>query len=258
MLRPVLLFLLLSPAPAHAADLYGEARLVSDYRFRGISRSHVRPAAQASLDLETGDVRAGLFISSLAGPSTGGGRPPGAEAEVTLSAGYSRPLGLGTLDLGLSLYTFPGSNHASSVLEAEARLRGTIGPLHLTAGGAWAPAQAGLALRSGARAGSLHGWGAARVDVLGTPLSLNARLGHTRGAPGLTGGRALLGTARLWDWRLGADYAAGPFTFGAALNGTDLGRARANALGLNEAVLSPSAGRNLAGTGVVLSLSAGF
>jgi uncharacterized protein (TIGR02001 family) len=253
MVRLLLLLLLLAPASAWAADLSGEARLVSDYRFRGVSRSHVRPAAQASLDVSFGGVRAGVFASSLAGPPSGGGRPPGADTEITLSASTSRPLGLGTLDLGLSLYTFPGSTSASTIIEGDAQLRGAIGPLHLTAGAAWAPAQAGLALRSGVRASSLHGWGAARVDVIGTPLSLNARLGHTRGAPGLVGGRALTATARVWDWRLGADYAAGPFTLGAAIAGTDLGRPRAEALGLTQ-----PGGRSLAGTGVIVSVSAGF
>jgi uncharacterized protein (TIGR02001 family) len=251
LLLPALFLLSLLPAliaaPACALDLSGDARLVSDYRFRGISRSDVRPAVQGSLDVGLGNFRAGVFASSLKAP------PAGADAEITLSAGYSRPLGLGTLDLGLSLYTFPGSRFAASVIEADARLRGAIGPLQLTAGAAWAPAQAGLRLGSGARASSLHGWGAAHVDVLGTPLSLNARLGHTRGVPALIGGRALSGTARLWDWRLGADYALGPLTLGAALVGTDLGRARAEALGL-----ARPGGRTLAGTGVVVSLSAGF
>jgi|GEM_PF-824291 len=241
--------LLLSPVPAAAADFYVEGRLVSDYRFRGVSRSNVRPAAQASLNVEEGRIYAGVFASSLAG----NGRPPGADAEITLSAGTSQPLGLGTLDLGVSLYTFPGSQNASAIFETEARLRGTIGPLHLTAGAAWAPSQAGLRLRSGQNASSLHGWGAARVDVLGTPLSVNARLGHTRGAPGLVGGRALIATARVWDWRLGADFAAGPFTLGAAVTGTDLGRAQAEALGL-----TTPGGRHLSGTGLIVSLSAGF
>jgi uncharacterized protein (TIGR02001 family) len=247
MLRPALILLALLPGPLRAADLYGEARLVSDYRFRGVSRSDLEPAVQGSLDIGLGNFRAGIFASSLKAP------PAGADAEITLSTGYSRPLALGTLDLGLSLYTFPGSRFAASVIEADARLRGAIGPLQLTAGAAWAPTQAGLTLRSGARASSLHGWGAAHVDVLGTPLSLNARLGHTRGIPALIGGRALTGTARVWDWRLGADYALGPLTLGAALVGTDLSRARAEALGLAQ-----PGGNTLAGSRVVVSLSAGF
>lgn len=246
-MRVLLLLLALLPGPVLAVELYGEGRLVSDYRFRGVSRSGAVPAVQGSLEIEAGDWRAGVFAASL----SGAGRPPGAEAEVTLSAGYSRPLGLGMLDLGLTLYTFPGADHAASVIEVQGALNRTIGPLQLTAGAAWAPAQAGLALRSGAKAGSLHGWGAARLDVPGTPLSIRGRLGHTRGA--LVGGRALGGTARAWDWALGLDTAAGPFTIGAGVAGTDLGRARAEALGLNKA-----GGRNLVGTGLVLSIAAGF
>lgn len=244
-MRLLLLFLALLPAPALAAELYGEARLVSDYRFRGLSRSNAAPAVQGSLDLEAGDFRAGVFASSL----SGAGRPPGAGAELALSAGYTRPLGLASLDLGFTLYNFPGADHASSVIEAQAALRRSIGPLHLTTGAAWAPSQAGLALRSGAHAASLHGWGAARLDVPGTPMALSARLGHTRGA--LIGGRALVATARVWDWTLGMDYAAGPFSIGAAIAGTDL--RRVPALGL-----APAGGRNLAGTGLVLSIAAGF
>ncbi|WP_439532014.1 TorF family putative porin [Polymorphobacter sp.] len=232
--------------PVAAAPLVNaDARIVSDYRFRGVSRSNVRPAAQASIDLDAAGFHAGVFASTVRSPA-------GADAELTLTAGYAQPLGLGTLDLGVAVYTFPGSDKPSTIFETQAMLSGAIGPLSLTAGAAWAPRQSGLATQT-RRMSNLHVWSAARADIIGTPLSLNARLGHSRGSPGLTGGEALVAPARAWDWRVGADYSLGLFTLGAAVTGTDLGRQRAEAIGL----ATPN-GRNRAGTGVLVSLSAGF
>lgn len=239
---------LLMAAPLRAAPIVsGEARLVSDSRFRGISRSDAGPAAHARLGLEAGPVYAEAFAASLAG----WGRFGGADAELSLSAGLRQPLGLGTLDVGGTVYGFPGAAGPAMVIEARGQLSGGLGPLQLTAGTAWAPPQRGLASATSRNGSNLYLWGSGRAGIPGTPLSLDGRLGHSRGRPGLAGAGALLGPARAWDWRLGIDYAAGALTFGAAVTGTDLDE-RAPAL------LQTPRGRRLAGTGLVLSISAGF
>lgn len=247
MIRAVLLLTVVA-VPLQAAPIVsGEARLVSDYRFRGISRSDAKPSVQARLGVEVGDVYAEAFAASLGG----WGQFGGADAEIDISAGVRKPLGLGTLDLGLTLYNFPGAAGPTSIIEAQAKLSGAIGPLQLTAGTAWAPPQRGLARANSRLADSLYLWGAAHADIIGTPFAVDARIGHSRGSPGLGGAQALASSARAWDWRLGVTYATGPFALGVAVTGTNLGN-RADAL-----LQTPRAGR-IAGTGVVLSLGAGF
>src|SRR4051812_15593973 len=93
---------LFATAPAQAADLSGEATLVSDYRYRGISLSDGKPALQGSLDLEPeAGPYAGLWASSI--------RDEGkTSAELALTAGDEVDLG-GTfsLDLSATFYAYP-------------------------------------------------------------------------------------------------------------------------------------------------------
>lgn len=251
MLRLLLLSLFVAGPAAAVPYLSGEARVVSDYRFRGISRSDVGPAVQGRLGLEVGSFYAEGFVSSL----EGWGRFGGADAEVDVTLGVQRPFGLGTIDAGVTVYNFVGADRPSTVVEAQGRLSGGLGPVRLVAGVAWAPPQKGLATAFGGNGDNLYLWGSVRGDVIGTPLSVNARIGHSRGAPGLGGAGGLVADARAWDWRLGLDYALGPLTLGAALVGTDLDD-RADAL-----LVTPpgtSRGGRLAGTGVFVSVGAGF
>ncbi len=236
-----------SGAGAAAPSFSAEAALVSDYRFRGISRSDAGSAAQASATLGLGDFYVSGFASSLGG----WGRFAGADAEIDISAGVRKPFGLGTLDVGMTVYGMAGARAAASVVEAQARLSGAIGPVRLTAGTAWAPPQAALASATSRNGSNLYLWGSVRGDIIGTPLSVDARIGQSRGRPGLGAAGALGSATRAWDWRLGADYAVGPFLLGAGVTGTDLGS------DANAALLTPR-GRRIAGTGLVLSVSAGF
>lgn len=251
MLRILFLSLFFAAPVAAVPYLSGEGRIVSDYRFRGISRSNVRPAVQGRLGLEIGDFYADAFASSLGG----WGRFGGADAEVDLSVGVRRPFLLGTIDAGATLYNFAGADAPTTVVEAQTRISGGLGPVRLVAGAAWAPPQRGLATVFERRGDNLYLWGDVRGDVIGTPFSVNARIGHSRRVPGLGGAGAVVADARAWDWRLGLDYALGPLTLGAAVVGTDFAD-RANAL-----LVTPpgtSRGSRIAGTGVVLSVGAGF
>jgi uncharacterized protein (TIGR02001 family) len=247
MWRVILLSLCFAVPAAAAPYLSGEATLVSDYRFRGISRSDAGPAVQGRLVLEAGDFYAEGFASSLGG----WGRFGGADAELDVTIGVQKPFGLGTIGAGVTVYNFVGADRPATVVEAQGRLSGGLGPLRLVAGAAWAPPQRGLAALGEQRGDNLHLWGSARAAVIGTPFSVHGRIGHSRGAPGLGGAGALAQGARAWDWRLGVDYALGPLTLGADVVGTDLGD-RADAL-----LATPRGGR-IAGTGVFVRVGAGF
>lgn len=251
MLRLAFLSLVFAVPLQAAPYLSGEARVVSDYRFRGISRSDRGPAVQGRLGLEVGDFYAEGFVSSLGG----WGRFGGSDAEVDVTLGMEQPFGLGTIDAGVTVYNFVGADRPTTVVEAQTRISGGLGPVRLVAGAAWAPPQRGLATLAERRGDNLYVWGSVRGDVIGTPLSVNGRIGHSRGVPGLGGAGAVVADARVWDWRLGVDYALGPLTLGAALVGTDLGD---RADGLLATPLGTRRGSQIAGTGVFLSLGAGF
>ncbi len=247
-MKRLLLLSVFLALPAVAAPIVsGDGRIVSDYRFRGISRSDAKPAVQGRLGFEFGDVYVEGFASSL----KGWGQFGGADVELDVSTGVRKPLGLGMLDVGMTVYNFAGAAGPATVVEGQGRLSGGLGPVQLVAGVAWAPPQRSLATAFDRNGDNLHLWGSVRGDLIGTPLSVNGRIGHSRGSPGLGGAGALLASARAWDWRLGVDYAAGPMTFGAALAGTDLGD-RADAL-----LRTPRSGR-IAGTGLIFSVGVGF
>jgi hypothetical protein len=202
---------------------------------------------QGRLGLEVGDFYAEGFVSSL----DGWGRFGGGDAEVDVTLGVQRPLGLGTIDAAVTVYNFVGADQPTTVVEAQTRISGGLGPVRLVAGAAWAPPQSGLATLDNPKGDNWYLWGSVLGDVIGTPLSVNARIGHSRGVPGLGGAGAVVTDASAWDWRVGVDYALGPLTLGASVVGTDLGD-RADAL------LATPGGQRIAGTGVFLSVGAGF
>lgn len=244
-----------------ALDLSGSAAATSDYRFRGISRSDNGPAVQGGLNAaHRSGAYAGVWASTLAGS----GRIGGSDFELDLFGGWRLPLGNGSLDLGGIGYVFPGADAPASFAEARTRLSGSIGPVGLTAGAAYAWKQAALgnwsnhpASRAGARGDNLYLWGDADVALLGTPLTARAHLGRSSGNPGLgPGGTSLAPTGRAWDWLLGLDYVQGALTFGVAYVDTDIGRDSAGRRRLQPQF--SASGAPISSGRVVLSVTAGF
>jgi len=87
-------------APPQAITVSGNAALVSDYRFRGVSQSNGGAAVQGGIIVshESG-AYAGFWSSNLAGWSTFGGP----NLELDLVAGYKLPVAGGAaLDVGLT------------------------------------------------------------------------------------------------------------------------------------------------------------
>ncbi|HEX9932066.1 MAG TPA: TorF family putative porin, partial [Allosphingosinicella sp.] len=86
------------PVPGTGLTLSGEAELMSDYRFRGVSRSDEDPALQAGLTLETAS---GFYVggrgTSLSGIDNFRLRDPQVEdlgdVQLDLYAGYGADLG---------------------------------------------------------------------------------------------------------------------------------------------------------------------
>lgn len=174
--------------PAAAATLTASADLVSDYRFRGVSLSDRAPVGDATAAISAGAWTAG--IEAITGTRT---RSLDAalhrNAEIDLSAAYSRSLGLLTPSVGAIGYLHPGGG--SSVGEVFASVAGALGPGTLTVGANLAPAQ------GGARGGNLYLFAGAAAGIPLTPLTLHARIGREAGV--------LAGGARKIDYAGGVE-----------------------------------------------------
>ena len=228
------LALLCVAAPALAADdaapaikASGSVALVSDYRFRGVSQSNNGLAVQGGITLNhTSGIYGGFWASNLAGWGTFGGP----NLELDLFAGVKVPVGAGTIDVGGTFYQFPGGATLTSFFEPYAKLSGTIGPVGLTAGVAYAWNQRALgnwsnhpASRFGDKEDNLYLWGDGAAGITGTPITVKAHIGYSDGNPGLgPNGTSVAPTGSYWDWLIGADVVAGPVTLGVAYVDTDI------------------------------------
>lgn len=253
-----------------ALSVSGSVTLTSDYRFRGVSQTDRNMAVQGGFTVshESG-VYAGAWGSNLAGWGTFGG----ANMELDLYGGVKFPVGAGTLDTGLVWYMYPGGADKTDFAELYARLSGTVGPLSLTAGVAYAPEQvalgkvfltgaaaaAGLPDNPGDKEDNLYLSGDAVYAIDGTPISFKAHLGYSDGNAGLgPNGTSVAPTGTYFDWSLGADVTPiKGLTLSLAYVDTDISTAES-------AYLQPSFSRgqdgvgSIAGSTVVASVTASF
>lgn len=210
-----------SPASPAQVTFSGSLTALSQYRFRGVSRSDGQPAVQAEvLASHTSGLYAGISLSSeKPSPAVDLGH-----AELDVYAGYDHALGSSGLmvDLGLRGYLYPDRGQ-SSIVEMSATLHRQIGPLDLRGGLAWAPPQAhlGRSRQTGALRDSMYVFAQARTDVPGTPVHLHVHAGHTAGGLDYTGS--------YWDYRLGAGVSHKALSLDLSLVGTDVSRAAATA-----------------------------
>ena len=184
-------------------DIGGEALLLSDYRFRGISRSGEDPAVQGQL---TVSVPSGLYAGARA-TSLGDAGALGS-AQVEAYAGYGTELSLATsLDAGLLYYWFPDGSGATDYLEPYASISHRLGPVEGTLGAKYAWSQAALGGED-----MLYLFGEAEAGIPTTPLTLTAQAGRQEAGA--------LGS--YWNWSVGGRYARGPLEAGLRYVDTDL------------------------------------
>lgn len=207
-----------TPAQPSPFSLAGSADVLSQYRFRGLSRSDGQPAVQGDLSVtHTSGIYGGVTVSSESpGPALDFGH-----GEIDLYAGYDHALGGGglMLDLGLRGYLYADRGNADLV-ELSAALHRQIGPLDLRAGLAWAPPQAHLGRKAdGNLRDNRYAYAQARADIPGTPLYLHAHAGHTAGGLDYTGA--------YWDYRLGLGATHQALGLDLSLVGTNVSHADA-------------------------------
>ncbi|ANU08644.1 TorF family putative porin [Paraurantiacibacter namhicola] len=184
-------------APAAAQDgvtISGNASIVSDYRFRGVSLSGGDPAIQGGIDVETGS---GFYVGTW-GSSIDGG-PLFGEMELDVYGGWSGEVSPGiSVNVGAIAYLFPTNDFGPADYgEVYASVSPSIGPAELTVGAAYAWDQDALGNDD-----NLYLYSDLSVGVPTTPLTFNAHLGYTDGALApdfLAGGLDDSGL----DWSLG-------------------------------------------------------
>lgn len=117
------------PAVSLAADssVAFNASVVTDYRYRGISQTRLKPAVQGGVDFTAGAFYLGGWASTIKWIKDGGGD---ANVEIDLYGGYKGEIskGLG-YDIGLLTYQYPsnGLNPSANTLEIYGAL--TAGPV---------------------------------------------------------------------------------------------------------------------------------
>ncbi|HEY0623012.1 TorF family putative porin [Sphingomonas sp.] len=246
----------------------GSVTLASDYRFRGVSQTDKEVALQGGVTIAH---ESGAYIGFWGSNLAGWGTFLGANMELDVIAGYKFPVAEGaTLDVGVTYYMYPGGLDKTDFFEPYVKLSGTVGPVTLTGGVAYAPKQealgrvypdaaaaaAGTPSFPGDKEDNIYVSGDAVLAVPNTPLSLRAHLGYSDGNDGLgPNGTSLAPTGKYLDWALGADLTFKGLTLGVSYIDTDISAADSAYLMPN---FSKTTGGDIAGSTVVVSLTAAF
>lgn len=102
-----------APAAAPVPDwaVSGNATLVSDYIFRGVSQTQHKPTGQATVDLtHVSGAYLGFFGSGVSWAAYNNG----SGSEIDIYGGYRIPMGEGSnVDLGVVSYLYPGSHYTA-------------------------------------------------------------------------------------------------------------------------------------------------
>jgi uncharacterized protein (TIGR02001 family) len=195
-----------APAPAggpSGLSISGNAFLLSDYRYRGVSRSGEAPAVQGQFTLSLPDG----FYAGARGTSLHHFAGHG-DAEADLYAGYGTGIAPGTsLDAGLMYYWFPDAGGRANYFEPYASVSHTLGPVEATVGAKYAWRQ-----RAIGHSDMLYLFGQVEAGIPATPVTLTAEAGRQdSGALG-----------RYWNWSVGGRYSFSHFEAGLHYVDTDL------------------------------------
>lgn len=116
------------PGVAHA-DLAFNVGAVSDYRYRGISQTRLKPAVQGGIDYSIGGFYVGTWASTIKWIKDAGGDAP---AEIDLYGGYKGEIAKDlAYDVGVLTYQYPGHKLAVSPVTTEIYGALTFGPATL-------------------------------------------------------------------------------------------------------------------------------
>lgn len=206
LLLPLVLLTAAAPAaaqiPGSGVQVDADVTILSDYRFRGISRSGEDPALQGSVTASSGAFYAGAQATTLNDVAAYD------NLELDLYAGYSSQIGTGlSVDAGVQYYAFPGSEGDTDYVEPYASLSYQIGPVEATAGAHYAWAQDAIGDED-----MLYLFGAVEAGIPTTDITVTAHAGRQDwGAYG-----------SYWNWSIGARKNFGPIHASIRYVNTDL------------------------------------
>jgi uncharacterized protein (TIGR02001 family) len=228
-------------APASPWTITGNAGLFSDYRFRGISQTALKPAFQGGLDVaHSSGFYAGNWNSNI-----DAGLYDGANLEMDFYGGYKATFGDFGLDVGAIYYYYPGSGLTAYKIDNT----------ELYIGGSWGPFTAKYSYAVSDFFGAPNSNGSSYFDLgfsydVGNGFGVNAHYGY----------QTLKGDARvpqmngstpdsITDYKIGATYTLEGFVLGGAFVGTN----RDYSFGV-----AGARGKNMSGNTFVVSVSKTF
>lgn len=221
--------------PTPEITVTGNAAVVTDYRFRGISQTNKKFALQGGITVS----HASGFYASVWGSSIDDYVAAGSDQELDLIGGYSTTVGAATIDVGVLYYYYPGNAGLNTdFVEPYASVKGTFGPATAKLTVNYAPKAKALSVGNG-KEDNLYVAGDLSASIPNTPLGVSAHLGHSFGPSYLTIGDEYT------DWNIGATYTWNHLTFGVSYVDTD------------KSLYSP-AGHNISKAGVFGTLTASF
>ena len=116
-------------APEPDFTLSANVGLISDYRYRGISQTRLKPALQGGFDLtHKSGFYAGVWASSIKWIKDAGG---GSNAEIDVYGGYKFEAGPVGVDVGVLTYNYDSNRLNPSADTQEVYVAGTYGPATL-------------------------------------------------------------------------------------------------------------------------------
>lgn len=181
-------------------DVSFNAAVLSDYRFRGVTRSNNDFAAQGGIDFYSDSgLFAGAWISSVKEFS-------GADAETNLYMGYSGEKDGMTYEFGATAYLFPGGESVNHI-ETYGSIGVDFGLLTSSVGIAYMPSQANLGNQD-----NIYIYTDTEAYIPDTPFSINLHLGFEDGA---------FGSEKI-DWRIGTKVSFEQFEFGVSYIDTNV------------------------------------
>ncbi|HWU01974.1 MAG TPA: TorF family putative porin [Novosphingobium sp.] len=215
-------------APTPEVTVTGSAAIVSQYRFRGISQSDNKPAAQMSITVSH---KSGFYVSTWGSSASAGQSAVNiGGSEIDVYGGYTHAIGKTgiTFDGGLYGYLYPGMPSAE-YFEIYGSLSKSYGPISAKVGLNWAPAQdyfTNLQKVTGVNTPdyNVYEYAELTLSVPKTPVTIHGHLGHT-------GGGLDLGYDYI-DYTVGASYKWKMLTLDASLVGTDISHSRATSASL--------------------------
>jgi hypothetical protein len=268
---------LLASKPALAQEesgpisVTGTFGLASDYRFRGVSQTDKEMAVQGGITISH---ESGFYVGTWGSNLSGWGTFGGSNTELDIYGGYAVQVTEAVkLDAGLTWFMYPGGADKTDFAELYLKLSGTVGPVSLLGGVAYAPKQEALGRwyfsgasastgvydRPGDKEDNLYIWGDIAAGIPDTPITVKGHVGYSNGNSGLgPNGTSVAPTGKYLDWLVGVDLAipSTPLTVGVAYVDTNISKSESAYLLPNFS--STKNGSSIASGKIVFALTAAF